>query len=90
MRPSFGVVWQRIVACQGKTFETKTGLPFTYKVSGESLKSSRANQLLPKSDLERAYTMVPFEGPGDISKELRGPAYIWAVLHDRRIRQNQW
>jgi hypothetical protein len=89
-KPAFSVVWDRIAGFEGQPFETKTGLPFTYEIRGESLVSSRANQMLPKSHFERAYQKAPFDGPGDITNELRGPAYIWAILHDQRIRQNQW
>ena len=89
-KPSFAVVWDRIVGNEGQLFQTKTDLEFAYKIKGDALVPSRANQILPKSHFERAFQMVPFEGPGDITKELRGPAYIWAILHDLRIRQGQW
>jgi hypothetical protein len=82
-KPEFNIFWSRIVNHEGQRFETKTGLPFTYQIRGELLVPSRANQTLPKSHFEHAYEMAPFDGPGDITKELRGPAYIWATLYDR-------
>lgn len=89
-KPPFSTVWDRIVQQAGHPFETKTGLPFVYSVRGNTLISSRAKQMLDKAEFERAYQMVPFEGPGDINKMIRGPAYVWAILHDKRISQGQW
>ena len=43
-----------------------------------------------KSDFGIALELVPFDGPGRVNKLVRGPAYRWAVLHDRRIRQQDW
>jgi hypothetical protein len=34
--------------------------------------------------------MVPIKGPGIISGTIRGPSYVWAVLHDPRISLGQW
>jgi hypothetical protein len=89
-KPSFTVVWDRIVSHEGQPFQTKTDLEFIYKIKGDALVPSRAKQNLPKKHFERAYQLVPFDGPGDITKALRGPAYIRAILHDLRIRQGQW
>lgn len=88
--PQFAVVWNRILACEGEQLETITGLPFTYEISGEIFIGSRTQYNISKSDFERAYAHVPIQGPGVISNLVRGSAYIWAVLHDRRIRQSDW
>jgi len=29
-------------------------------------------------------------GPGDITSTIRGAAYVWAILHDPRIRNADW
>jgi hypothetical protein len=89
-KPSFNVAWDRIVINAGLLFETKTGLDFTYTVDGNTVTSSRSNQMLSKSDFEKAYNIIPLDGSGEITREVRGPAYIWAILHDQRIRQGQW
>lgn len=86
----FNEVWRRIVAEQGEEFETITALPFTYEIIGEIFIGSRTKYSISRSDFDRAYEHVPIEGPGEISNLVRGSAYIWAVLHDRRIRQGNW
>ena len=89
-KPTFAQVWDRINTHVGQTFHTKTGMEFTYDISGETFFSSRANQRIPKSDFAGAYAIVPIEGPGKINQLSRGPAYVWAVLHDVRISKGQW
>ena len=89
-KPSFAQVWDRIVAHEGQEFHTKTGLEFTYEISSEGFLPSRTSYRIAKSDFAGAYAIVPFQGPGQINKLSRGPAYVWAVLHDRRISNGQW
>jgi len=90
MYPSFNEIWNRIVAHQGETFRTKTGKPFTYQIDSNYFLPSRTNYRIIKNDLETAFADVPFDGPGKINWRVRGPAYIWAVLHDPRIRRDNW
>ena len=89
-KPSFSAVWNRVQGCVGQTFTTKKGLPFTYKMGGDILVPSRTKYDLTRSEFEKAYQIVPFDGPGVINWRVRGPAYVWAILHDRRISQGQW
>ena len=86
----FSEVWSRIAAHAGETFSTKTGLDFTYKVRGDAFFPSRTSFRIAKADFEKAYRLVPVEGPGVISDLVRGPAYVWAVLHDHRISRGAW
>ena len=88
--PPFEEVWDRIVANAGQTFHTIRGLPFTYKIKGNGFYPSRTNYRISKSDFRKAYQWVPAEGPGEISEIVRGPSYVWAVLHDPRISFDQW
>jgi hypothetical protein len=81
----FDVIWGRIVALQGEQFATISGLPFTYHVDGDALYPSRTNYRLSRGDVAKAYAKVPISGPGAINNEVRGPAYIWAILHDQRV-----
>jgi hypothetical protein len=37
-----------------------------------------------------AYRHVPLEGPGELAGLVRGQSYIWAILHDTRIRKKDW
>ena len=85
MVPSFSSMWVRIVACQGQTFRTVRGLPFTYEVNGQILRVSRAKQNLPRTEFEKAYKLLPLNGPGKINSIVRGPAYVYAILTDPRV-----
>ena len=89
-RPSAGEVWRRIVALEGERFETKTGLEFVFTVRGETLTPSRTRCVLSLREFEQALALVPLSGPGEINRLVRGPAYVWAVLHDRRVRGADW
>lgn len=82
---SFDAVWNRITENEGRTFNTKRGLEFTYKINGNMLIPSRTNYLLPKKDFETAFNSMPIKGPGEINKTIHGPSYIWAILNDKRI-----
>ena len=83
-------VWSRIRQHEGENFETITGLPFTYEVHGNSIITSRTDFELSKSDVEKILERVPVKGPGEISNDVRGSAYLWAILHDERISSGDW
>jgi hypothetical protein len=88
--PDLETVWRRIQGLKGEEFETKTGKPFTYEISGNVFLPSRTKYSIAKMDFAKALKEVPINGPGEISNLVRGSAYIWAVLHDRRVRRNDW
>ncbi len=90
LRHSIDEVWRRIKALEGNTFETKTGLPFTFTVAGDVFRPSRRSYNITKADFGKALELVPFDGSGVVNHLVRGPAYIWAVLHDRRVRRGDW
>lgn len=83
-------VWRRLTAMEGKVFETKTGKPFSFEISGNVFRPSRTKYNISKADFRKAIALVPIAGPGEISNLVRGSTYIWAVLHDRRIRRQDW
>lgn len=89
-KPSFSQIWSRIVASAGQTFKTKTNLPFTYEVKGDSIFPSRTQYRISRSEFEKAYQLVPLAGPGKINAVVRGPAYVWAILHDGRVSGSAW
>jgi hypothetical protein len=89
-KPFFSEIWSRIKALEGEEFETKTGKPFTFVVSGQIFRPSRTKYNITKTDFEKAFALVPFDGPSVVNDTVRGPAYIWAILHDRRIRKGDW
>lgn len=89
-RPTFSVVWGRIEAHAGQVFETKRGVKFTYYVEDGGFFPVGRNHRVDVSDVEAAYQNVPCDEPSEISqgiREIRGPSFVWAVMHDCRIRQ---
>jgi hypothetical protein len=89
-RTPFASVWERIIAHAGETFRTKKKLEFTYRVDRDGFFPSRTDYRISRSDFEKAYREVPLAGPGVINSEVRGPSYVWAVLHDRRVSRGEW
>ena len=79
-------VWEKIKKLEGEEFHTKRGLSFTYRIAGNEFHPSRTEWLITRADFERALEYVPCDGPGVISNLIQGPSYVWAVLHDPRIR----
>jgi len=76
---------------EGRNFSTKTEKrEFTYMIYGNSLCPDHTNRKIPKSDFRKAYEMVPLKGPGVIRDVVQGSAYVWAILHDKRITQGEW
>ena len=88
--PTLEEIWGRIKALEGEEFHTISGKPFTFEISGNIFRSSRAKYNISKSNFGKALGLVPFDGPGEVNELVRGPAYIWAVLHDQRIREQDW
>jgi hypothetical protein len=90
---NFDDIWAQIEAHAGQRFTTATGLPFTYRVAGNSLKVSRdgreINRSLSRTNFMKAAARMPTAKPSDI-KERQGSAYSWAILMDRRIRGDAW
>jgi len=88
-KPAFDIVWSRIVNCAGQSFQTIQGVEFTYDVDGNILRTDRTNYNLPRSQFDKAYQVVPIDGPGQINRMVRGPAYVWAILHDSQISRRR-
>ena len=89
-KPSFEDVWVRMQKRAGEAFFTKTGIRFTYGVEGEKVMLNRINYSLSKGDLMKTYLRVPMEGSSEIASLVRGPSYVWAILHDARISLKAW
>ncbi len=85
---SFSEIWNRIELYEGETFRQKRGGTFTYTITGTTLNPSRTDYNIGRGEFEKAYRLVPFAGPGIINNEVRGPSYVWAILHDSRIRRS--
>lgn len=73
-------VWLRIRSHEGEEFKTKSGLSFTYSVTGNSLTTDRTEYPIHIGQFALALELVPLDGPGEINRLVRGPTYIWAIL----------
>ena len=79
--------WMKLQQNEGVEFNTVSGLSFTYQfVSENTISVSRANQLISKANFEKAIEHMPIKGPGEISKLVRGSAYVYALLMDERLQ----
>ncbi len=85
----FEPAWKRICEHEGAFFKTEGGRWFTYRVDGDALRPSHSDVRIPRSDLEIAFPMLPVPA-AKLNKHVRGPAFVWAVLHDPRIAAGQW
>jgi hypothetical protein len=66
-------VWKRIKAHQNEEFTTKTGLLFTYAVTGNLIVASRSPTYpFPVSQFEKGLERVPVDGPQQLH-DLRAP-----------------
>jgi hypothetical protein len=86
---SFDTIWSRIRAHEGETFRQIRGGEFTYVVTGSAIVPDRTNQSIPRAHLAEAARMLPLTSTVPV-QHLRGPSYIYAVLMDRRIRNDDW
>jgi len=86
----FDEIWKRIKSHEGEAFRTKRDFEFIYKIRGNAFHCSRTDYLLARSNFKKGYAHVPLDGPGLINHIVRGPAYVWAVLHDPRITLGAW
>jgi len=86
-------VWRRLVDNQGNLFETVRGLPFTFKVEGTGIwffrDGKRVERKLTRTQFEEALSRCPLTRTTEI-KDLMDYPYLFAVLVDRRIRQQAW
>ena len=85
----FDEVWGRIVEHAGQPFTQVRGRVFQYTVRSSSLTLSTTNQVVGRSQFERALKLVPLESPSQI-KNLRAPSYVYAILMDSRVRKQDW
>lgn len=87
--PPIDTVWARIGAHAGETFHQKRGRPFTYRIYGGCVLPDRTHRQIPRSHIAAALEPVPTASTVPL-QHLQGPSYIWAILHDLRIRQADW
>ena len=84
---SFDQVWESIRKHAGEEFHTKNGLPFTYTIYNKGIVPNRTGYRLSAGNFEKVLPIIDeIDGPGAISDLVRGPAYVYAILKDKRIR----
>lgn len=86
---SFDTIWARIKANEGSLFHQIRGQAFTYSVVGSAIIPNTTNQNIPRAHLEEASKLVPLKNTVPV-QHLRAPSYLFAVLMDSRIRQQDW
>ncbi|WP_407343356.1 hypothetical protein [Pengzhenrongella phosphoraccumulans] len=82
-------VWRRIERHAGENFRTITGLPFTYTVPGNYLRTSRTVRNLSRTNFVNALALMPAKSPVAL-KGLQGASCPWAILMDPRVREGDW
>ena len=90
MVPTLNEIWEKIKTFEGEKFRTIRNLEFTYEITGDVIIPSRTEYNIGKSDVGKVLERVPLKGPGEITNDVRGPSYIWAILHDSRISNDEW
>ena len=85
----FEPVRARIEAHAGSFFKTDAGRWFTYEVDGSFVLPSQTELRIPYSDFEVAFPLLPVPA-AKLNKFVKGPAYVWAILHDPRISNGEW
>jgi len=82
---------------EGKPFtyeiEDESMIVIGYEKKGDLFQpvTEKKTRILNKSDFGRVSKIVPLDRPAQINKQLDpgvwGPSYIWAILHDVRVRK---
>lgn len=84
----FDKIWAKIRKHAGEAFQSIRGHPFTYEIASISvitIKRQTFERNVSRSVFEEAYARgLPMDGPGELN-DLQAPAFVWAILHDRRI-----
>ena len=83
------VIWKRICDHEGKTFRQIRGKEFTYTIIGNAARLSTTNYNVGKGTFEKALQLMPLSNTVPI-QDLPAPSYVYAILMDDRIRQNDY
>lgn len=73
----------------GETFHLKRGKPFSYEASGRTIRLHTTNRMISRTAIEHGLARVPFATTTEC-KGLQAPSYMYGILMDDRIRQNDW
>jgi hypothetical protein len=81
-------IWRAIETHEGETFRQLRGQEFTYRIESGCVWPSTTNRNLSKAQFRKAWERMPLAGPGAI-QDLQGPSYVFAIVTDPRIAQDQ-
>jgi len=84
IKPTFTVIWARLLAQADRPFLTDGGHEFSYHVEGEALRLSHRDALLSRMLLEKAWAAMPCTA-ANLPAECKPKGYVWTLLHDTRI-----
>ncbi len=87
--PDIDRVWARIQSHAGETFRQIRGREFTYEARANYLTLKQVQQNIPRNQVEQALELVPLANTMPL-QQFRAPSYLYAILMDRRIRQDHW
>ena len=82
-------IWPRIRKCESEVFRQIRGQPFTYTVQGAAIVPSTTNRNISRSQFDRALHFVSLANTRPV-QHLQGPSYMFAILMDQRIREDDW
>ncbi|GAA2872952.1 hypothetical protein [Nonomuraea rubra] len=82
---AFDPVWGRIRRYAGEAFRLRRGGTFTYRLRDNEVYPDRTKIGIHRSNFVRAWGRRPLSGPGQLSKDIIGPSYVYAILTDPRI-----
>ena len=83
-------VWLRIRMREGSTFRTKHGVELTYRIRPDnSLDCTKTSSLLYREDFEKALPALPVSNANQLP-DTPVQRFVWAILHDERIRMGDW
>ncbi len=97
-------VWRRIIQYEGKTFKTKTGIIFSYKIRDEKIipqyhvnwNQNRTSEIygegfkIKKSHIQDALRRVPVKNTIELNDIVPRPTHLWGILNDKRISKDDW
>ena len=78
------LLWAKIKSFEGEIFHTVSGIPFSYEILGNDLLRTGSEYPLNRSNFKKALDLRP-KNVVAISRKVRGPSYVYAILTDPRI-----
>ena len=85
MSEVFEALWARVKSCAGQSFYTKTGKDCSYEARDTYIILKNTRHCISKTHFAQALERMPTSRVADL-RDLRGPAYVWGIMMDARIR----